>query len=113
MHVRPRVINVDKSAAYPTAVQELKERVLSRRCRLRQGKFLSSIVEQDHRTLKRRVKLAMGYSSFRTAGRTIQGMEAMHLIHKGRVRRVAKDDGAAQVRFLYRLFGLAMEHNPV
>ena len=42
----PRVINVDKNAAYPPAVKELKaEGLLSRRCRLRQCKFLNNIVE--------------------------------------------------------------------
>ena len=106
-NVMPRVINVDKNAAYPAAVHELKaEGVLPRRCRLRQCKFLNNIVEQDHRTVKRRMKLAMGYGSFRTAWRTIQGIETMHLIRKGRVRRVPKDDVAAQIRFLHQLFGL-------
>jgi transposase, IS6 family len=110
VNVRPRVINVDKNPAYPAAFQELKaEGVLSRRCRLRQCKFLNNIVEQDHRTVKRRTKLAMGYGSFRTAWRTLQGIETMHLIRKGRVRRVPKDDVAAQIRFLHRLFGLPAE----
>jgi IS6 family transposase len=104
----PRVINVDKNAAYPPAVKELKaEGLLSRRCRLRPCKFLNNIVEQDHRTVKRRVKLAMGYGSFRTAWRTIQGIETMHMLRKGRVRRVPKDDVIAQVRFIHKLFGLA------
>jgi transposase, IS6 family len=103
----PRVINVDKNAAYPVAIAELKaEGVLPRHCQLRQCKFLNNIVEQDHRTLKRRVKLAMGYGSFRTAWRTIQGIEAMHLINKGRVRRVPRGDIVAQVRFLHKVFGL-------
>jgi transposase-like protein len=106
-NVSPRVINVDKNRAYPAAFQELKaEGVLSRRCRLRICKFLNNIVEQDHRTLKRRVRLAMDYGSFRTAWRTIQGIEAMHLIGKGRVRREPKNDVIAQVRFIHRLFGL-------
>jgi transposase-like protein len=110
VNVRPRVINVDKNPAYPAAFQELKaEGVLSRRCRLRQCKFLNNIVEQDHRTVKRRTKLAMGYGSFRTAWRTLQGIETMHLLRKGRVRRVPKDDVAAQIRFLHRLFGLPAE----
>jgi transposase, IS6 family len=106
----PRVINVDKNRADPAAVKELKaEGVLSRRCRLRPCKFLNNVIEQDHRTVKRRVRLAMGYGSFRTAWRTIQGIETMHLIRKGRVRRVPKDDVAAQIRFLHRLFGLPAE----
>src|SRR3982751_6994565 len=103
VNVMPRVINVDKNPAYPAAFQELKaEGVLSRRCRLRPCKFLNNIVEQDHRTVKRRMKLAMGYGSFRTAWRNIQGIETMHLIRKGRVRRVPKDDVMAQVRFIHK-----------
>ena len=47
-NVMPRVINVDKTAAYPAAVHELKaEGVLPRRCRLRQCKFLNNIVEME------------------------------------------------------------------
>ncbi len=74
---------------------------------------LNNVIEQDHRILKRRVKLAMGYGSFRTAWRTIQGIGTMHRIRKGRIRRVAKGDVVAQVRFLNRLFGVAVERNPV
>jgi hypothetical protein len=56
--------------------------------------------------VKRRMRLAMGYRSFRTAWRPIQGIEAMHMIRKGRVRRVPKDDIVAQIRFIHNLFGL-------
>jgi transposase-like protein len=73
----PRVINVDKNPAYPAAVERLKaERALPRRVRLRQYKFLNNIVEQDHRTVKKRVWLARGYGSFQSAWRTLQGIEA-------------------------------------
>ena len=103
------MINVDKNPAYPAAFKELKtEGVLSRRCRLRQCKFLNNIIEQDHRNVKRRMRLAMGYGSFRTAWRTLQGIETIHMIRKGRVRRVAKDDVIAQVRFIHQLFGLSL-----
>ena len=107
-NVRPRVINVDKNPAYPAAFKELKaEGMLSRRCRLRQCKYLNNIIEQDHRNVKRRMRLAMGYGAFRTAWRTLQGIETIHMIRKGRVRRVAKDDVVAQVRFIHQLFGLS------
>ena len=112
VNVMPRVINVDQNRAYPTAFRELKvEGVLSRRCYLRTCKFLNNIVEQDHRNSKRRTKLAMGYGSFYTAWRTLQGIETMHLIRKGRVRRIPKDDVQAQVRFLHKLFGIKIEPN--
>jgi len=58
-------VNVDKNPAYPAAVAALKaEGTLPRRARLRQCKYLNNIVEQDHRTVKKRVWLARGYGSF-------------------------------------------------
>ena len=67
----PRVLNVDKNPAYPAAVERLKaDGALPRRVRLRQCKYLYNIVEQDHRTVKKRVWLAKGYGSFQSAWRT-------------------------------------------
>ena len=104
----PRVINVDKNPAYPAAVDALKaEGRLPRRVRLRQCKYLNNVIEQDHRTVKKRVWLAKGYGSFPTAWRTLQGIEAVHMIRKGRVRRVAKGNAIAQARFISALFGIA------
>jgi transposase, IS6 family len=94
--------------AYPAAFEALKaEGTLRRRCRLRQCKYLNNVVEQDHRAVKQRVWLAKGYGSFRTAWRTLRGIEAVSMIRKGRARWVAKGDVVAQVRFISRLFGLA------
>jgi IS6 family transposase len=77
----PRVINVDKNPAYPLAIEELRaEGMLSKRVRLRQCRYLNNMLEQDHRTVKRRVRLAMGYGSFRTAWKTLQAIETMHMI---------------------------------
>ena len=104
----PRVINVDKNRAYPTAVEALKaEGILPRRVRLRQSKYLNNVVKQDHRSVKKRTWLAKGYGSFLTAWRTLQGIEAMNMIRKGRVRWVTKDDAIAQATFVAELFGLA------
>jgi transposase, IS6 family len=104
----PRVINVDKSPAYPAALRELKRAgKLPRRVRLRACKFLNNVIEQDHRNSKKRVWLAKGYGSFHSARRTLEGIETMHMIRKGRVRRVAKKDVVAEARFVAKLFGLA------
>jgi transposase-like protein len=104
----PRVINVDNNPAYPAAVEALKEEgTLRRRCQLRQCKYLNNVVEQDHRTVKKRVWLAKGYGSFRTAWRTLRGIEAVSMIRKGRARWVAKGDAVGQARFINKLFGLA------
>ena len=99
---------MDRNPAYPAAIEQLKtEGTLRPRCRLRQCKFLNNIVEQDHRVVKKRVWLAKGYGSFPSAWRTLQGIEAVNMIRKGRVRRVAKDAASAQRRFIDQLFGLA------
>jgi len=104
----PRVINVDKNPAFPPAVEALKgEGILPRRVRLRQCKYLNNVVEQDHRTVKKRTWLAKGYGSFATAWRTLQGIEAVEMIRKGRVRWVAKEDAIAQASFIAELFGIA------
>jgi transposase, IS6 family len=104
----PRVVNVDKNPAYPAAMEELKaERLLPRRVRLRQCKYLNNIVEQDHRTVKKRLWLAKGYGSFQSAWRTLQGIETMHMINKGRVRWLAKGDAHGQAHFVASLFGIA------
>lgn len=49
----PRVVNVDKNAAYPKAIDTLKiEQVLPQTTQLRQNKYLNNRVEQDHRFIK-------------------------------------------------------------
>jgi len=104
----PRVINVDKNPAFPPAVEALKaEGILPRRVLLRQCKYLNNVVEQDHRTVKKRTWLAKGYGSCSTAWRTLQGIEAVEMIRKGRARWVAKGDSIAQAAFIAELFGIA------
>ena len=104
----PRVINVDKNPAYPAAIRNLKrDRLLPRRVRLRQCKYLNNIVEQDHRSVKKRTWLAKGYGSFPSAWRTLEGIETVNMIRKGRVRWVVKGDVLAQARFIDKLFGNA------
>jgi transposase, IS6 family len=104
----PRVINVDKNPAYPAAVEALKaEGTLPRRVRLRQYKYLNNVIEQDHRTVKKRTWLAKGYGSFQSVWRTLEGIETMSMIRKGRIRWVAKGDVVAEARFIAKLFAPA------
>ena len=104
----PRVMNVDKNPAYPAAVEALKaDSVIPRRVRLRQCKYLNNVIEQDHRTVKKRVWLAKGYGSFQSAWRTLQGIEIVNMIRKGRVKWLAKEDAIGQALFIRQLFGLA------
>jgi transposase, IS6 family len=104
----PRVINVDKNAAYPKAIADPKAAgILPESVELRQVKYLNTLIEQDHRFIKRLVKPGLGFFSVETAGRTLQGYEAMNMLRKGQVRGVGKGDIPGQVAFIARLFGVA------
>jgi len=104
----PRVMNVDNNPAYPAAVEALKnDGVIPKRVALRQCKYLNNVIEQDHRSVKKRVWLAKGYGSFQSAWRTLQGIEAVHMIKQGRVKWLAKEDAVGQAVFIDFLFGLA------
>ena len=65
---QPRVLNVDKNAAYPPAIEELKEeKLLGKKSKLRQVKYLNNRVEQDHRTSP-----CLPSSSGKTEGRFVE-----------------------------------------
>ena len=104
----PRVINVDKNAAYPPAIDDLKaEKQLPATTELRQVKYLNNLVEQDHRFIKRLTKPGLGFGSFNTARQTLKGFEAMNMIRKGQVQGVAKGDVRASIELVSQLFGIA------
>jgi transposase, IS6 family len=87
----PRVINVDRNSAYPKAVDELKaEGQLPQGCQLRPVKYLNNLIEQDHRFIKRLVKVGLEFFSFSMAWRTLRGYETVHMIRKGQVQAVSQ-----------------------
>jgi transposase-like protein len=47
------------------------------------------------------------FRSFHTAERTIEGVEALHMLHQGQVKRLAGNDAAGQAKFVESLFGIA------
>ena len=104
----PRVINVDKNAAYPKAIADLKAAgILPDHVELRQVKYLNNLIEQDHRFIKRLTKPGMGFFSFETAWRTLQGFEGMNMIRKGQLQGGEKGDIVGQVALIATLFGVA------
>lgn len=104
----PRVINVDKNAAYPKATDTLTEdETLPKMVELRQNKYLNNQIEQDHRFIKRLVNSGMGFGSFNTARRTLRGFEAMNMIRKGQIQGVEKGNIKAQVEFVSQIFQVA------
>lgn len=102
----PRVISVDKNIAYPPAIEKLKEDgKLPEKVKLRQIKYLNNIVEQDHRAIKRIFKPMMGFKSFKSANRTLQGIESMHMIKKGQVN--SDKSVLFEVQFINKLFNIS------
>ncbi len=106
--VEPRVITVDKNAAYPPAIEALKaDESLPKTAKTRQSKYLNNTVEQDHRFIKRRVKPGLGFGSFNTARRTLKGYESMNMIRKGQIKGADRGDVMEQISFITQIFGIA------
>lgn len=104
----PFTISVDENAAYPQAfASSQQEKVLPHDCKLRRVKYLNNIIEQDHRFIKKWVRACLGYRSFDTAERTLQGVEAINMIRKGQVKRLDRNDAMGQARIVTSLFQTA------
>jgi putative transposase len=84
LHHVPEKITIDKSGANTAAVQSLiNDSGLS--IELQQCKYLNNIAEQDHRAIKRRTRLMLGFKEFRSVAKIIAGIETMHMIKKGQM----------------------------
>lgn len=98
----PWVTTVDKNAAYPVAIDALKQdQTLKAQTELQQSKYLNNLIEQDHRNVKRIVKPMMGFQSFNTARKTLRGIEAMVMIRKGQVKGTSRGDSVSQAEFIH------------
>ena len=58
---------------------------------IRQIKYLNSIVEQDHRFIKKITKPMKGFKSFESAQATISGIELHHTLRKGQRMQSANE----------------------
>jgi transposase-like protein len=80
----PQTITLDGYAASHRAVRELKaDGFLATDTKLRSSKYLNNLIEQDHRRVKQRVAVMLGFKQFCNAVTTIAGIELMHCIRKG------------------------------
>lgn len=104
----PFTIGTDKHASYPEAfAASIKEKVLPRDCKLRRVKYLNNMIEQDHRFIRRRWRAVQCFRSFHAVERTIEGVESMHMMRKGQVKRLDGRDAIGQAKFVASLFGVA------
>jgi transposase, IS6 family len=104
----PFSISVDKNAAYPEAfITSQAERIVPKDCKLRRVKYLNNVIEQDHRFIKKKVRASQCFKRFHTAERTLEGIEAVNVMRKGQVKRLAGSDAQGQAKFVESLFGVA------
>jgi len=54
-------------------------------------KYLNNIVEQDHRTIKRRISISTGFKEFESAQRTLAGIEIVNIIRKNQLTNPKKN----------------------
>ena len=93
-HGRPERIVIDGSQTNREAilscdgVSRLEDR--SRRklkpIRVRQSRYLNNRIEQDHRTVKRRIWPMLGFKSMNSARAILGGIEMVHMMRKGQAK---------------------------
>ncbi|MEM5386828.1 IS6 family transposase [Paraburkholderia phymatum] len=80
----PETVTLDGYAASHRAVRELEnDGLLPGDTKVRSSKYLNNLIEQDHRHIKSRTNVMLGFKRFRAAAATISGIELMHRIRKG------------------------------
>ena len=97
----PETITLDGNAASHRAVREMKaDGLLPEDTKVRTSKYLNNLIEQDHRNVKSRTNVMLGFKRFRNAAITLAGIELMHRIRKGQfnlVKLSLKDTAAPAV----------------
>ncbi len=83
---KPRIINIDKSGANNAGIKTWNKRSFTRKkIKIRRVKYLNNIIEQDHRSIKRRIAISTGFKEFESAQRTLAGIEIINMIRKDQI----------------------------
>ncbi len=103
----PHVFSRDGLRSYPAAIRELQtEGQLRQRCRHRTRRYCNNRIESDHRHVKRRLRAMQGPRTAATAWLIIQGIEAVHMIGKGQVLGITRQNLHGQAWVFGALLGL-------
>ena len=102
----PHTVTIDKSGANNAALEQINELFLMRNLcflfiTIRQIEYLNTLVEQDHRHIKRIIKPMLGFKSFASAKATTSGVELHHMFRKGQMV------GAANMPIWKQFYALA------
>jgi len=85
----PEKVTIDKSGVNFASLNEINSLIILWlsmsviAIQIRQIKYLNNLVEQDHRSIKRRVNPMMGFKAFPAASATLSGIELCHMLKKG------------------------------
>ena len=83
---KPRIVNIDKSGSNSSAILTVNKRSLStKKIKIRKVKYLNNIIEQDHRRIKRRIRIMTGFKEFESAQRTLSGIELVSIINRDQI----------------------------
>jgi putative transposase len=91
----PEKVTIDKSGSNVAALEAINTG-RAKRIVVRQVKYLNTIVEQDHRAIKRRTRPMLGFKNFRCARILLSGIELMHMIRKGQMKNSGGGQTPAQ-----------------
>jgi transposase, IS6 family len=103
----PCVFARDGLRSYPAAIRELqREGLMHQSCRHRTRPYANNRIESDHRSVKRRLRAMQGPRSAPTARRLLQGIEAVHMIRKGQVLGITRNNLLGQAWVFGALLGI-------
>jgi putative transposase len=101
-HGVPEKITIDGSEANEAAIKRYNEEH-GTSIEIRQIKYLTNMVEQDHRGVKRVTRPRLGFKSFAAAQDTLTGIELMHMLKTRQLVVEAGDEGLTAADLFYSL----------
>ena len=83
---QPINVNIDKSGSNTSALNSINKPLsVEDQIEIRQNKYLNNTIEGDHRFIKKPTRPMLGFKSFKSAAKTIAGIELLHMIKKGQL----------------------------
>jgi putative transposase len=98
----PEMITIDGSDANGAAIKRYNQEH-GTNITIRQVKYLNTIVEQDHRGVKRVTRPMLEFKAFSAAQDTLVGIELMHMIRKKQMVVEAGEEGLTAAEQFYSL----------
>lgn len=85
----PRKIVIDRSGANTAGINAVNRMLRNFGCpvpiEMIRIKYVNNMVEQDHRTIKKRIRPMLGLKSVVSASATLEGIEVANMIRKGQL----------------------------